>query len=83
MGEDDKMDPEVFRRVGFTRIVTSGYLLWEYVPDENRHYLAGIIDLADGFREGSDPEGEADMFYETGKLYRPVIQLPHEHPDIE
>ena len=65
------------------RCVTMGYLLWEYVPDENRHYLAGFIDLADGFREGSDPEGEADMFYDTGKLYCPVIQLPHERPDIE
>ena len=27
------------------RCVTSGYLLWEFVPDENRHYLAGFIDL--------------------------------------
>ena len=65
------------------RCVTSGYLLWEFVPDENRHYLAGFIDLADGMSSEEDHEGQADMFYDTGKLYRPVIELPHEHPDIE
>jgi len=64
------------------RSVSMGYLLWEYVPDENRHRLAGIIDFADGMASELH-EDQAEMFYDLGKLYRPAMELPHENPDIE
>jgi len=81
MREDDKMDPEVFRRVGFTRMVTHGLLLWEYSADDDRHYLVGVVDQCG--TAGEEADDEADKFYETGKLYQPVVELRHERPKSE
>jgi len=62
------------------RIVAHGFLLYEFVPDEKRHRLVGVVDSSEA--QGIDPETgkgadeiEADDFYETGKVLHPVTDI--------
>ncbi len=63
------------------RIVSQGYLLYEYLNDEDRYTLVGVIDGALG-GHAIDPEtgiatdwAEADEFFKTGKVNVKVKEL--------
>lgn len=62
----------------YNRIVSPGFLLYEYMPDDDRYIIVGIIDGALG-NHGVNPitnkdtdEEEADEFVKTGKVNFPV-----------
>lgn len=62
------------RKIQSKRIVSQGFLLYEYLPDDNRYVLVGIIDSALG-GHGINPETgtatdeqEAEEFFKTGKI---------------
>ena len=70
----DNIDPAI------DRMVAHGFLLYEYVADEQRHRLVGVVDSSAG--HGIDPatgkgsdEIEADDFYETGMVLYPVTDI--------
>ncbi len=68
--------PEIESEVGFKRMVTHGFLLWQHVPDEDRHILVGIVDCTSGgSHESFTDQEEADHFYATGKVFNPVFQV--------
>jgi len=60
------------------RVVSQGYLLYEYLPDDDIYKLVGIIDSALG-GHGIDletgvatDEQDADEFIKTGKIEFPA-----------
>ena len=59
------------------RIYSAGYLLYEYMPDDKRYQLVGVIDIAfDNFsadpETGNTPEDAAEQFIQTGKVRVPA-----------
>jgi len=62
------------KRIQIKRIVSQGFLLYEYLPDDKKYVLVGIIDSALG-GHGINPETgiatdvkEAEDFFKTGKV---------------
>ena len=61
------------------RIISKGYLLYEYLNDEDRYALVGVVDSTLGGHSinpetGIDTEEEAEEFLETGKVNIRVTQ---------
>jgi len=62
------------------RIVSQGYLLYEYLNDEDKYVLVGVIDSALGDHAINPETGiatdkaEADEFFKTGKVNFEVTQ---------
>jgi hypothetical protein len=55
------------------RIYSSGYLLYEYMPDDKRYQLVGAIDIPFGnfsadLETENTPESAAEEFLQTGKV---------------
>ena len=70
------------------RFVTHGFLLYEYVPDEDRHRLVGVVDCSETqgicplTKKGAD-ELEADEFFETGTVAHWVTDIPYRPLDFD
>ena len=54
------------------RMVTNGCLLFEYVVEEKRYILVGVIDLS----AEVDEEAEVENFYKNGTVAFPVSVDP-------